>query len=643
MVQFVGREQELGELRAAFDAAAASAGSLRVVVGEPGIGKTAICERLAAYAAEHGGRALVGHCYGEGSFSLPYLPFVEAIRAYVLDSDIDALRAELGTWAVEVAPIVPELRDRMGLEPAREPGTFNDEDRYRLLQAATDFLRAAATRQPLLLVLEDLHDVDRGALDLLVHLSRQLAGSRMLVVGTYRDVEVDRTHPLSAMLAELRRSSHFGRLVLRGLSVEQVQRLLVSTGVPAAGRSLAEAVHRQTEGNPLFVQEVARDLTEEGQPAYVPGETLIDRIPEGLRDVIGKRLSRLSDRTNQVLSVASVIGREFRIDVLQQVAEVSPDDVIQSLAEAHARGIIEEREATSGSLVFRFSHALVRQTLYEEIFAAWRIRWHQQVAVALEKVHAGRLEDHAAELAEHFAHSVDPADLTRAVEYGQLAAAQAMRVFAYGEAERLLAQALRAQRVLNPGDRSKRCDLLLALGESILPTEQPRRVADTVAEEAFELADLAGDSERATRAAMQALEALSRSRAANSRELNEPWLERARRTVANGTAERVRLETYEGLNTLYAEPARGVVHLRRALELAEELGDEQAVAFASAYAILQLNSVRDVERVERLARAFIAERRGQLRTADLAVSLAACGVSSWERESEPRLKPRGGN
>jgi DNA-binding CsgD family transcriptional regulator len=623
MVQFVGREQELGELRAAFDAAAANAGSLRVVVGEPGIGKTAICERLDAYAAEHGGRTLVGHCYEEGSFSLPYLPFVEAIRAYVLDSDVDALRADLGSRGGEVARIVPELRDRLGLDPPREPGTFNEEDRYRLLQAATEFLRTVAIRQPLVLVLEDMHDADRGTLDLMVHLSRQLAGSRLLVVGTYRDMEVDRSHPLSAVLAELRRNSHFSRVLLRGLSIEQVQRLLASMGVTAAGRALAEAVHRQTEGNPLFVQEVARYVTEEGQLPYVPGETLIDRIPEGLRDVIGKRLSRLSERTNHVLSVASVIGRDFRLDVLQQVAEISPEDVIQSLAEAHARVIIEEREAASGSLVFRFSHALFRQTLYEEIFAAWRIRWHQQIAAALEKVHAGRLEEHAAELAEHFAHSVDPVDLTRAVEYGQLAAAQAMRVFAYGEAERLLGQALRAQRVLAPTDYALRCDLLLALGESILPTEQPQRVAETIAEQAFELAHAAGDSERATRAVMQALEALKRSGAA--REVTEQWLERGRQTVASGTAEQVRLETYEGLNVVAVEPARGVFHLRRALQLGEELGDEQALAFASGYAIHQLYGVRDVERMERLARDFITERRGSMRTADLAFSLVACG------------------
>jgi hypothetical protein len=165
--------------------------------------------------------------------------------------------------------------------------------------------------------------------------------------------------------------------------------------------------------------------------------------------------------------------------------------------------------------------------------------------------------------------------------------------------------------------------LLLALGESILPTEQPRRVADTVSKEAFELAHAAGDSERATRAVMQALEALRRSGAA--REMTEPWLEWARGTVASGTAEQVRLETYEGLNVLGIDPVRGVVHLRRALQLGEELGDEQALAFASGYAIAQLIGVPDVARREALARDFLTERHGSMRSADLAISLAACG------------------
>src|SRR5215213_6038282 len=203
----VGREQELRQLQRAFDAAAAGRGALVMVVGEPGIGKTTLCEHLAAYASMHDGQVLVGHSYEEGSLSLPYLPFVEALRAYVLACEPGRLRAELGDGVGDVARIVPELRARLAVE--RAPPGDPEYDRYRLLQSVATFLCAIAAARPLLLVLEDLHDADKGTLDLLTHLARSLRDSRLLIVGTYRDVEVDRAHPLSGALAELRRAADF--------------------------------------------------------------------------------------------------------------------------------------------------------------------------------------------------------------------------------------------------------------------------------------------------------------------------------------------------------------------------------------------------------------------------------------------------
>jgi predicted ATPase len=187
-----------------------------LLVGEPGIGKTALCDQLARFVAASGGRTLVGHCYEEGSFRPPYQAFVEVFGAYLQDGDVELVSPELA----DLARMVPLLRERYGVTP-RPPGD-PEEDRWRLLQAATDLLHHAAEQQPLLVVLEDLHDADRGTLDLLLYLARNLDGARLLVVGTYRDVAVDRGHPLSAALTELHRASNMARVHLRGLSAGEV-------------------------------------------------------------------------------------------------------------------------------------------------------------------------------------------------------------------------------------------------------------------------------------------------------------------------------------------------------------------------------------------------------------------------------------
>jgi len=505
---FVGRETELRQLQAAFDSALSGQGALMMVVGEPGIGKTSVCEQLATYAALRGGRTLVGHCYEEGSLSLPYLPFVEAMRTYVLARDPDDLRQELGSGAAEVARIVSEIRDRVEIEPSAP--TNPEEERYRLLQAVTAFLRNAAAVQPLVIVLEDLHDADRGTLDLLTHVARSLTGGRLLIIGTYRDVEVDRAHPLASALVELRRVAQFGRVLLRGLTADEVQRMLSAIASQDVPWGLAEAVHRQTEGNPLFVQEVTRYLAEEGLVTREGGrlrsttEQLALAIPEGLRDVIGKRLSRLSAECNRLLAIAAVIGRDFALATLEAVAAVAEDDLIAALEEAVGVGVLEER-SRAGVVHYRFAHAFFRQSLYEELIAPRRIRLHQQIARALETQHASRLAEHATELAEHFSYSSDAADLGKAVRYGELAAERASAVYAHSEAAELYRRALDVQEVLDPDDHAKRCDLLLA---QFLPRYASGDVdgARPLVFEAARIAGASGDRPRLVAAAVASTE-----------------------------------------------------------------------------------------------------------------------------------------
>jgi predicted ATPase len=269
--------------------------------------------------------------------------------------------------------------ERVGVEP-RPSGGDPEEARWRLFSAVSELLQHASQGQPLLLVLEDLHWADRGTLDLLLHLGRNLQGAKLLVVATYRDFEVDRTHPLSAVLAELRRGAPFGRIHLPGLSIDEVRHLMEAIIGEEVRWAFAEAVHRQTEGNPLFVEEVLRFLVEEGHITRKDGRwhrvgatSLESCLPTGLRDVIGRRLARLSPACSALLALAAVIGREFRLDTLTQVAGLAEDSVIAGLEEATRVGVLEE-QARLGLVRYRFAHALFRQTLYEELSAPRRLR-----------------------------------------------------------------------------------------------------------------------------------------------------------------------------------------------------------------------------------------------------------------------------
>ncbi|HEY3078494.1 MAG TPA: AAA family ATPase [Chloroflexota bacterium] len=633
---FVGREPELHRLQAAFEAAAAGRGTLAMVAGEPGIGKTALCGQFAMAATARGGRVLVGHCYEAGSLSLPYLPFVEVLRTYLLARAPDALAQELGADAAEIARLVPAVRGRVAVATGTRGATPTAEEaRYRLLQAVISLLRNAAAEQPLVLVLEDLHDADKDTLDLLVHLARHLEGARLLVVGTYRDVEVDRAHPLVGALAELRRATSVDRLHLRGLAPAEVQRLVEEIAGRAIPPGLAGVVHRQTEGNALFVQEVTRYLVEGGLAdrddrawsAWAEGEPAMG-VPEGLRDVIGKRLARLNPLSSGVLAVAAVIGREFRLDVLQQVADVVDDDLVAALEEGVRAAVVEERSAIGPVMTYGFTHALFRQTLYEDLIAPRRGRLHRQVGRALEAVYAARRPEHAGELAEHFARSADPSDLASAVAYGELAAQRAMAVCAYGEAVRLLEQALRVQNAADAADRARRCDLLLGLADALDAAGEPRRAVDVVAPEALVLAEALGDSDRASRACHAALRGLGSFAAVPAMAQSEAaqWAARADRYAPPETVTRVWADVFLGVvRCMAGEWHEGSALLSRGLDLARRLGDADAFWWAALNWMFFLETPRHAEGRLRLAEELMAQPRAGVRARTLVGALLWIG------------------
>ena len=259
---FVGRQQEMGELKACLEDALSGRGRMVTLVGEPGIGKSRTAQELATYAGLRGAQVVWGHCYEERG-APPYWPWVQAIRSYVREKEPEELRSEMGAGAEDIAEIVSDVRERLpGLRipPQMEP----EQARFRLFDSITAFLKSVGRRQPLVLVLDDLHWADHPSLLLLEFVARELSGNRLLLVGTYRDMELSRRHPLSLTLGELTRERLFQRVLLRGLSQEDVERFIELVSGVAPARGMVEAVHRQTEGNPLFVTEVVRLLVQEG-------------------------------------------------------------------------------------------------------------------------------------------------------------------------------------------------------------------------------------------------------------------------------------------------------------------------------------------------------------------------------------------
>jgi DNA-binding SARP family transcriptional activator len=466
---FVGREAELEHLRVAWREAVSGGRRLVVVGGEPGVGKTRLAAALAEEVHGEGAIVLSGRC--DEDLGVPYQPLVEALNQLVDHTPDPHLVPRLGRFGGELARLVPELAERApGLVPPlrSDPET----ERYRLFDAVAAWLAATSRDAPALLVLDDLQWAARPTLLLVRHVVRSPAPMRLLALGTYRDTELGRDHPLGELLADLRRDDGVERLPLSGLDEAGVTAFMErATGheLDEEDLALAHAIYQETEGNPFFVREVLRHLTETGAferregrwVTRLPVEEL--GIPESVKDVVGRRLSRLSEAANDVLALAAVAGLEFRLAVLQASTSLDEEALLSSLDEAIAARLVIEVPSSC----YRFAHALVRDTLYDELSAARRVLLHRRVAEAIETVHAGRLDDYLPALAHHFARaSAAGADTTRAVAYATRAADLALARFANDEAVVYYSQAVDLLAMVEGRKESQLVQLRIALGEA---------------------------------------------------------------------------------------------------------------------------------------------------------------------------------
>jgi DNA-binding SARP family transcriptional activator len=572
---FVGRESEVEELRGGLDAALAGRGRLFLLAGEPGIGKSRLADELIREARGRRACVLVGRCWEAGG-APAYWPWVQSLRTYIEQTEPEALRSQLSGGGADLAQIVPELRELFPDLP--EPSLDTEGARVRLFDSAARFLKNAAAARPLVLVLEDLHAADEPSLLLLRFLAAELGGSRIVVIGTYRDVDPTVRDPLASTLAELAREQVTQRMEVSGLTPANIARCIeLGTGaMPSA--ELIEAIHAETEGNPFFVGEVVRLLAAEERPADVDiGGLLALGIPQGVREVIGRRLGRLSEECTRVLTLVSVLGREFGLDALARLTELQSDELLEVLDEAVEARVLAAVPGTRGRL--RFAHGLIRETLYDGLTAPRRVQLHRRAGEALESFYAQDPEPHVAELAHHFFEAAPEGDVDKALDYSRRAGERALKLLAYEEAARFYEQTLQALELKKPVDSMAHCELLLALGDALA-----KAGSSSQAKEAFlaaaEVARMSRFPELLARAALGYGGRFPWMRAGDDRRL-VPLLEEALGVLGEKSALRARLlARLAGAlrDQLSLEPRSSLS--RQAVEIARGLGDPDTLGYA---------------------------------------------------------------
>ena len=455
----LGREREMAALRAALASASRGRGRLVLLSGEAGIGKTRLADAFAVEARNHGARVAWGRCWEAGGAPV-YWPWLQAVRSLLRDVEAPELRRLVGTGGSHMAQVLPEIRDALPELPEL-PDDDSDRARFQLFDSFSRLLRNAGRDGPIVLILDDLHAADEPSLLLLRFVSMDLADTGVVVLAVYREGELAATDPRIGLLAEVARVSAAERLDPPGLTVNEVARFIEMAASEHHPDGLAEAVHRETEGNPLFVGEIVRLLAEEGRLGRSPDEVGQPLgVTEGVRAVIGRRLARLSDPCRELLARASVIGVEIPLDLMAALEDRPVGELVPLFDEAVIAHALLEPRAPGGT--WRFAHALVRDVLYASLPGSIRRDLHLRIARTLLALHSGASDPPLAELAHHFVLAGPAAEAGVAIDYAIRAAERAAAVHAHEEAARLYRLGLQASGL----DDLHRYTLLTRLGEA---------------------------------------------------------------------------------------------------------------------------------------------------------------------------------
>jgi class 3 adenylate cyclase/tetratricopeptide (TPR) repeat protein len=441
----VGRSEELARLTERLEQTAGGLGGLVLMAGEPGIGKTRLIEEVAARAERDGTYVLWGRCF-EGDWAPPYSPLAEAVAPHVAVASPEELRTDLGAGAATLAQLIGKIRDVLPDLPEPTP-VPPEEERFRLLDAMAQFLVARSRRAPVLLVLDDLQWADGSTVAMLRHLVRFAPRERILLLGAYPDVDLDPDHPLTDLLGVMAREAGYEHLTLKGLDPAEVTQLLAALGGHEVEEKVGVAWVRQTEGNPFFIRELLRHLSEEGSLYQRPdgrwttSKPLVELgVPHRVREVVARRLARLSKVANQLLQAAAAFDGPFRFEVVEAMVGLPETDALDALDEALAAHLLVPAGPAE---TYVFVRTLIRQTVYRELSPSRQVRLHRRAAEALEAAGGGHPIPHqAGEIAVQYHHSRSLAGAERGVDPALVAADQAQATGGYDEAVTLLRMAL---------------------------------------------------------------------------------------------------------------------------------------------------------------------------------------------------------
>ena len=468
---FVGRERELGELRASLASVAGGRGQLFCLIGEPGIGKTRLAEEISSDAERAGAKVAWGRCW-EGGGAPAFWPWTQALRHCAATINPRATDAMLPSTAQQMLGLMPESAGEVASRESWSQGTMLsglptsgspfDPARFQMFDSLAAYLKRIANDTPLVLVLDDLHAADADSLHLLRFVARDLLQSRILILATYRETEARLSAEHANLLSSIGRE---GRTIhLGGLTSAEVAAFAKNNAALTPDDRLISTLCDVTEGNPFFLDETLRLLRVDRSVALQDRIASGLAIPDSVREAIRKKLAPLSGDARETIEVASVIGREFDLHLLSQVSGLTIAECVARLAEAGPHRIVKDLD-TAGR--FRFTHAMIPETVAADIPRLRLTQLHQQIALSLERLHPDDLIDYLPQLAEHYARSLPAGSWDKAVEFAGRGARRAMRQLAYEEGARLFQMALDALAIAPASEQAAACGLMIELGEAL--------------------------------------------------------------------------------------------------------------------------------------------------------------------------------